>query len=336
MPDQSTRHIRRIREEASSARLWETLVSLPGPRSRIHHPQAMADTDLLLTEAWRKAGWCVSALPFSLQQAQGIEDFDDFAATVYQDVEGVNLVAVKAGMGDGALVIGAHHDTVRDSPGACDNGAALAALVEIARLLAPVSLHKTVILAAFDMEELGVLGSPQLVPELARQHRIDCALILESIGYANPAPRSQRIPFGFGLLFPRQTGRIRLRRRRADWTAAIYRGSAAGPMEVLRGELRAVAGRDSVIALRDPLDRPVTGPVLRRLMPSLKHLARSDHAAFWQEGLPAIQLTDTANFRSSHYHRPSDTVETLDLTHLRKITAAVATTAVQLAGEASS
>lgn len=327
--------VRRIRDEVSTARLRQTLEALPGPRSRLHHPQAMADTDALLTAAWRDAGWTVTAHPFRIERAEGINDFDGFEPAIHENLEGVNLVAVKPGTGPGAVLIGAHHDTVKDSPGACDNGAALAALVEIARVLASVPLQATVILAAFDMEEIGVLGSPQLVPELARQHSIECALVLESVGYADPAPGSQRIPFGFGLLFPRQTGGIRRRRRRGDWTAAIYRGSSATAMDVLGAELRAAGGPQAVVALRDPLDRPVAGPVLRRLMPSLKHLARSDHTAFWQEGIPAIQLTDTANFRSGHYHRPSDTVDTLDLAHLRRITAAVAATTVRLAREAA-
>ena len=38
---------------------------------------------------------------------------------------------------------------------------------------------------------------------------------------------------------------------------------------------------------------------LERILPVLN---RSDHAPFWVEGFPAIQLTDTADFRNPHYH----------------------------------
>jgi hypothetical protein len=45
-----------------------------------------------------------------------------------------------------------------------------------------------------------------------------------------------------------------------------------------------------------------------------------------------VVLTDTANFRNPHYHRETDTVDTLDLEFLSKVTATVTATAVQIAG----
>ena len=39
---------------------------------------------------------------------------------------------------------------------------------------------------------------------------------------------------------------------------------------------------------------------------------RSDHASFWDVGVPAVMLTDTANFRNPNYHRRGDTIDTLD------------------------
>ncbi|MEN9203118.1 MAG: hypothetical protein Q6J46_01690 [Thermostichus sp. DG02_2_bins_29] len=40
---------------------------------------------------------------------------------------------------------------------------------------------------------------------------------------------------------------------------------------------------------------------------------RSDHTPFWDEGYRAILLTDTAELRNLHYHKLSDSPETLDL-----------------------
>ena len=40
---------------------------------------------------------------------------------------------------------------------------------------------------------------------------------------------------------------------------------------------------------------------------------RSDHAVFWDAGFPAAMLTDTSEFRNPHYHKPTDTIDTLDL-----------------------
>src|SRR5207244_3363877 len=38
----------------------------------------------------------------------------------------------------------------------------------------------------------------------------------------------------------------------------------------------------------------------------------SDHSSFWDEGFPALMITDTSFFRNPHYHRASDTAETLN------------------------
>jgi len=43
----------------------------------------------------------------------------------------------------------------------------------------------------------------------------------------------------------------------------------------------------------------------------------SDHSPFWDVGIPAAMVTDTAFFRNPNYHQPSDTLETLDLEFIR-------------------
>ncbi|MEK6586719.1 MAG: M28 family peptidase, partial [Nitrospirota bacterium] len=46
---------------------------------------------------------------------------------------------------------------------------------------------------------------------------------------------------------------------------------------------------------------------------------RSDHTSFWEQGFPAVMLTDTANFRNPHYHRPTDTLDTLNLDFIASV-----------------
>jgi hypothetical protein len=57
-------------------------------------------------------------------------------------------------------------------------------------------------------------------------------------------------------------------------------------------------------------------PFSGRVVPDTR---RSDHAAFWDLGYPAIMVTDTANMRNPHYHRPSDRIDTLDLEFLAAV-----------------
>jgi len=45
----------------------------------------------------------------------------------------------------------------------------------------------------------------------------------------------------------------------------------------------------------------------------------SDHASFWDAGLPALMVTDTAFFRNPNYHLPSDTIDTLDFDFMAQL-----------------
>jgi hypothetical protein len=46
---------------------------------------------------------------------------------------------------------------------------------------------------------------------------------------------------------------------------------------------------------------------------------RSDHAPFWDEGFRAVMLTDTTGFRNPNYHRPTDTLATLNMEFAEKV-----------------
>lgn len=303
-------------------RLRAFVRGLPGPRSRLHSPESLRAAEDLLLESWRAAGWVATTHPFTLTEVDGIVDHDNYGAHTYPLLSGANLLAVLPGDRPGTVLVGAHLDTVRDSPGAMDNGAAVAVLAELARVLPAAPTRPTVLLAAFDMEEIGVLGSPSLVEEVTARFDLDVAIVLESVGVLRHEPRTQRIPLGFGLFFPRVVAGIRARRRRGDWTAVIFRASAAPTAEALAARLDA-SGTSRARLLRDPRDYALIGRPLTRWVPQLGHLARSDHSSFWAKGVPALLLTDTANLRSEHYHQASDTWDTIDYQHLARLTEAV-------------
>ena len=81
-------------------------------------------------------------------------------------------------------------------------------------------------------------------------------------------------------------------------------------------------------------DLPVVSLPVPRFAP-LPDLYLSDHVPFWQAGLPAVMLTDTAYLRNPHYHRPSDRPETLDPTFWRQVVAATLAAVAALARPAS-
>ncbi len=78
--------------------------------------------------------------------------------------KGKNLWAIKLGTKNPKriVVLGAHYDNVPYSglaPGADDNGSGVAAVMEAARVLKEIDLPYTVILALWDEEEIGLVGS---------------------------------------------------------------------------------------------------------------------------------------------------------------------------------
>lgn len=280
----------------------------------MHAPEAMARTDELLIDTWRTAGWRVGR--------QRIH---------WRGIVGMNVVAIAAGETTEAIVVVAHHDTVRDSPGADDNGAGVAALLELATLLAGRRHHRTVILAAPDFEEVGLVGSRHLVRWLRDAYDVRGAIVFDPIGFMDPRPGSQAVPPGIGALFPGQLARLEERQRAGDTVISVYRRSSLPLVRTWARCLSATIGIERVLMLRDPLDLPLIGPALVAV-PAARQFSRSDHVNLWRAGMPAIHVTNTANFRNPNYHRPTDVPSTLDYDTLAAITAATALVIEQLAG----
>lgn len=312
----------RVRPE----RLRTLVESLPAPRSRLHASEAMTATDALLTDAWREAGWTVGRQRIRFRSVRGWLD-DPVAGRgrlhTYRDLEGLNVVAIAEGETDEAVVLVAHHDTVRGSPGADDNGAAVAMLLELATQLSGRRFRRTVVLAAPDFEEIGLIGSRPLVRWLRATYDVRGALVFDPIGFMDPRPGTQAVPAGIDRLYPDQVRRLDERGRRGDRIVNIYRRRSADLVRRWSRCLAATVGRDRVLQLRDPLDLPVVGPLLW-LQPVARNFSRSDHVHFWRAGLPAVHVTNTANFRNPNYHRPTDVPETLDYETLARITVAAA------------
>ncbi|MEG4502438.1 M20/M25/M40 family metallo-hydrolase [Microcoleus sp. F6_B4] len=192
------------------------------------------------------------------------------------------------------IVIGAHYDTVPGSPGADDNATGVAVLLELARDLASGQLKYPVQLVAFDMEEYGCLGSSHHAAKYKQQQEsIRLMISLEMLGYCNHNPNSQNYPAGLKYFYPN-----------------------CGNFIALIGNLQTVP---DLINLSDKIRKSGQPcewlPVPNRglIVPDTR---RSDHVPFWDNGYPAIMVTDTANMRNPHYHRGSDRIETLDLDFL--------------------
>lgn len=194
-------------------------------------------------------------------------------------------------------VVCAHYDTVAWSPGADDNGSGVVALMALARRLPSLGLSAEVALVWFDEEEAGFVGSRAWLAALPPddRQRLAGVINLETVGYTDRRPGSQRLPPGARLLLdPGDVGDFVLllaNQASAELAADVAAGLAAEQGSSFRVE--SFAGL----------------PGQGWLLPDSR---RSDHATFWDAGVPAVMLTDTANFRNPHYHRGGDLPGTLD------------------------
>ena len=82
-----------------------------------------------------------------------------------------NVVATKDGGKGAVLILGAHYDSVPESPGANDNGSGTAVLLTLAQELAQMDLPIELRFIAFGAEELGLFGSGHYVSTLPENER---------------------------------------------------------------------------------------------------------------------------------------------------------------------
>jgi Zn-dependent M28 family amino/carboxypeptidase len=81
------------------------------------------------------------------------------------------------------------------SPGADDNSSGVAALLEVARVLAGAPTRRTLRFCFFGAEEVGLQGSAAHLEALrADETRVIAALHLDSVGFRATAPGSQGAP----------------------------------------------------------------------------------------------------------------------------------------------
>jgi Zn-dependent M28 family amino/carboxypeptidase len=264
-----------MNEETLETRLRlhvQTLAGEIGERN-VFRPEALhAAADYIKAE-WRRQGYEVKSQNY-----------------VTRGVQCENLEVSRTGSvhPKEILLVGAHYDSVRGSPGANDNGSGVAALLEISRLFVQVEPEITVRFVAFVNEEPPFflwkdMGS-LVYARAARQRgdRIRLMVSLEMLGCYSEEPGSQHYPPLFRFFFPDRARFIafvsNLRSRKAMLQAArAFRACSDFPLEYVTS------------------------------FSFIPGVAASDHFSFWRQGYPAFMVTDTAYYRYPYYHTALDT-----------------------------
>ena len=257
------------------------LTSTPQPRN-YQHPAVLDTVAAYLSRQLRAAGARVAEQPYQVQ------------GRTYR-----NVVASFGPARGPRLVVGAHYDVCGDQPGADDNGTGVAALLELARLLGQQpTLPYTIELVAYTLEEppffrTTSMGSYQHAQQLRAQHaEVRGMVALEMLGYYDDRRGSQRYPFGpLKLLY----------------------GSRGNYVTVAQKFGNGRFGRRFARQYK----RSARLPVRRFKAPAwLPGIDFSDHLNYWKFDYSALLLTDTAFYRNSAYHEPTDTLARLDMHRL--------------------
>jgi hypothetical protein len=113
-----------------------------------------------------------------------------------------NIIARRKGTGDGsALALVAHYDSVPTGPGANDDAAGVATLLETARALTASSpLRNDIIFLFTDSEEVGLLGARAFVAEHPWAKEVGIALNFEARGNGGPSVMFETSPQNGALI----------------------------------------------------------------------------------------------------------------------------------------
>jgi len=335
--------------QVSEARLMDTLRSLPTKRAPLGddaHRAGLKETEQLLVRELRAMGYAPTLQPFKWSVPGGVKPAEGKEITA-ADITYNNIIVDIPGteFPNEVLIISGHFDAVVNSPGADDDGTGTAAVIELARVFKDVKPRRTLRLALFNLEEQGLVGSrayvvewvkrnkaaggeegdpdgtapkpadPPTVPSvpsapLTPREKIIGMVSLEMLGYFSDAPNSQKSPI--------------------KKIEGVFEAPTVGDTIVLVGIATHQKFSKKLAAAMQAAAPDLKITALDFMPIPIPDMMRSDHQPFIIAGQPAVMLTDTANFRNPNYHKPTDTIETIDAKRFTLVVKAVAGAAWEL------
>jgi Iap family predicted aminopeptidase len=108
----------------------------------------------------------------------------------YAEKDAANVLGEIPGDTDQRVVVGAHYDTQLEGPGAADNGTGVASLLELARAWRGLAPRRTVVLAAFAVEELAAWGAYSYITGHRDENERTVGMVnLDALGLPFPGRR---------------------------------------------------------------------------------------------------------------------------------------------------
>ncbi|MEO5366421.1 MAG: M28 family peptidase [Magnetococcus sp. WYHC-3] len=281
-------------ERVSRQRLKEDLLWLTGERggARDGSGDATRDRVAYLEGQFRAAGWRVTRLP--------LPGPGPAATTLEARGAGGTLQTAP-------VVVGAHYDAAPNSPGADANAAAVAVLLELARLLEPdTAVVFPLRLVAFARGAAPWSGTPHQGSRMYLNNLANPRLVLSltGMGVYSDLPGTQHWPGPVGWMLPRQGNFL------GFFALAPHRGL----LHRVLGEFR----QGGVF--------PSLGLVVPTRGWSLPQDPFQDLHACRERNLPCVLLSDTGPWRQPHYAGPEDRPEAINLAALTLVARELART----------
>ena len=218
-------------------------------------------------------------------------------------LQGTNVVGTLRAPGEEFVVVGAHHDTVPEAPGAYDDGGGVGILIELARALAQDKQRsRTLVFVSFDGEESesvgkgSAAGSRAFVERLGpRARSLVAAFAVDMSGWSGGVPALH--PIAYSQLH--ESGQ-----------------SVIAPAWLVRTALAGAREAGSRFVVGDPwlswLYQPAVRTFRVRLYADDLSFLQADHAALF-----ASDSSFTAFYPD--YHKASDTADRLDAAALERM-----------------
>jgi len=248
--------------------------------------------------------------PAALKYAEEFifDTFNDLGYNLRREtyyVDGVEVANIEAEIvgtrkRDEIVVVGSHYDSAEGTPGANDNATGVAATLELARHFKDLQPERTVRFVGFVNEEPPYFATKNMGSWVyasgakARKEKIIAMLCLECLGVYSDEVGSQVLTAPLDKLYP-NTGNF----------IAFCSNPSSYPLL-----------RKCIKEFRETTKFPSEGLVAPVVIPVI---GWSDHRNFWEFGYPAIMITDTALFRDSHYHLPTDTYQRLNFERMSRV-----------------
>lgn len=250
-----------------------------------------------------------------------VQEFD-VGSRRFENIEARRLNSGGKGQPGGVYVFGAHYDSVTQCPGANDNGSGVAAVLEMARIIAgkPESELRKLCpnglaemrFVFFPNEEPPFFGSEAMgsfhYAQQCKQNKdpVRGMISVETIGYYSDKKGSQRYPAPFNMFYP-DTGNF-----------VAFVGNTNSRAFLLQ----------CIKSFRDDTQFPSEGIAAPE---AVRGVGWSDQRCFWAAGYNGIMVTDTAPFRYPDYHLSTDTADKVDYDKTARVVLGLTDLAIKLA-----